>query len=529
MSGMFEPKSNKATRKIERTQKEEKARRKSKIIKIVVISVLLVTTATALILNSGFIRRTVPVVTIDGVSFNTAEFEYFFNSEYIEYANFMSQFQGMSGMMPEQGIPLSRQIYDIDPETGEETTWAEFFVTGAINKLTNLVSVYKAAKAYGFELSDEHLDAIEEELSMMSIQSMFSGYPSVDSYLKQVFGSGMNERVFREVKEFTTTASAYRTHVRDSFEYSNDTLAAYYAENTDILDIITYRQFMVNIEYLDQEDYASEAEFIEATEAAQEEARSEAAEIINGIQSEQEFIEAAGEYMEFYYDPDSTLRTSQAGRLDVTTSDWLLDEARNYGDTGLFDTDQGTNILLFVSRDDNSYRTVGMRQILIMREQIDPMEFPEGEFDPGYLQALEVAEREATERAEMMHMQFIALGETESAFNELMLEYTDDTTVDGAYFNISKYPYQSEYFSSMKVVPEIEDWLFYEGRVVGDTELIYTSAFGYHLLYFTGLEEPFFELIADDRMRTRDHTAWLDDLTLGEPVRHFALRLLVQM
>jgi len=526
---MFEPKADKVTRKLERTQKEEKARKKSRIIKIAVITVLLLTTATAIILNSGFIRRTVPVVTVDGIGFNTAEFEFFFNSEYMEYANFMSQFQGMGGMLPEQGIPLSRQIYDIDQETGEETTWADYFVEGTINRLINLVSIYKVARENGFELSEEDRETIEQEFSMMSMQSMFSGFPSVDSYLKQVFGAGMNEKVFFEVQEFMTIASAYSMHVRDSFEYSANELAEHYAENANTLDVINYRQFMVTIEYLDYDDFASDEEFNQATEAALEEARFRAAEIIEGINSEPEFIEAAGEYMEYYSDPESTLRMTQAGRLDVSTSDWLLDETRSYGDTGLFDTDQGTNIVLFVSRDDNNYRTVGMRQILILREQIDPMEFPGGDFDPDYLQALETAERETTERAEEIYMQFVASGETEAAFNELMLEFSDDTTPDGTYSDITKYSYQSEYFSTMKVVPEIEEWLFYEGRVVGDTELIHTSDFGYHLLYFNGLGEPFFELIADDRMRTDDHTAWLDSLIHGEAVKHFAMRLLVQM
>ena len=529
MSEMFGPKSDKATRKLERTQKEDKAKRKSRIIKIVAIIVLLLTATTAIILNSNFIRRTVPVLTIDGVNFSTAEFEFFFNSEYMEYANFMSQFQGMGGMMPEQGIPLSRQIYDVDPDTGEETSWAEFFVTGTINRLTNLVSMYNIARANGFELSEEHREVIEDELSMLSMQAMFSGFPTVDSYMQQAFGTGMNEKVYREIQEFMTIASAYSTFIRDSFEYSNDVLAAYYNENADTLDILTYRQFMVYVEYPDETDFASEEELNAAILEATEEARIYAATLSEGIQGEPSFIEAASEYMPFYSDPDSTLRTSQGGRLDATVSNWLLDGSRQYGDVELIDTEQGTYILLFVSRDDNSYRTVGMRQILLLREDIDPMEFPEGEFDPNYIAALEIADREVSERAVTVQQLFITSGETEASFNELMMDFSDDTTPDGAYSDITKYPYQSEFFSTMKVVPEIEEWLFDESRVVGDTEMIYTSAFGYHLVQFSGFGEPFFELIADDRMRTSDHGEWLDGLTLGEPVRHFALRLLVQM
>jgi len=168
-----------------------------------------------------------------------------------------------------------------------------------------------------------------------------------------------------------------------------------------------------------------------------------------------------------------------------------------------------------------------MRQILISREQIDPAEFPEGEEDPGYIEVLEKAEAEARERAELVNSLFIAAGETENALLDLMEEHSDDTTTGGEYLNISKYSYQSTHFNSMKVVPEIEEWLFDESRVIGDSELIHTADFGYHLIYFLGSGESFFELIADDRMRTRDHNEWLDGLTPGVPVRHTAF-ILVQ-
>jgi len=469
------------------------------------------------------------VLTIDGISFNTTEFEFFYNSEIMEYTNFMSQFQGMGGMLPEENISLTKQVYSTDPETGEDVTWAEMFISGTTERLISLVKVYNVAIENGFELSDYDKEAIEEELSMMSFQAMMRGFPTIESFLKQIYGNSINEAIYLQMQEFAAIASAYSVHVRDSFEYSDATIAEYYADNVNDLDVISYRQFLISVERPDENDFASDAEFDAALLDAAEDARSKATEIAENINSEPDFIESAGEYNEFYSDPYSTLRMTQGSRLDVSARDWLLDASRKYGDTTTIDTDQGTNIIMFVNRDDNDYRTVGMMQILILREKIDPMDFPEGEFDPGYILAVEQAEREATDTAMELHAKFKAAGETLEAFNELMLEYTDDITEDGAYSNIARFSYQSDYFYSMKVVPEIEDWLFDEGRVVGDFELIHSNEHGYHLLYFTGLGDTFFELIADDKMRTHDHTTWLDSLPLGVPVKYFAFRILVQL
>ena len=169
-----------------------------------------------------------------------------------------------------------------------------------------------------------------------------------------------------------------------------------------------------------------------------------------------------------------------------------------------------------------------MRQILISREYVNPTDFPEGEEDPGYISALEHADNALHERGELVYALFNSMGRTEQALLDLMEDHSDDTTEGGYYSNITKIHYQSPFIQTMRVVPELEDWFFTEGRTTGDSESIYTEAFGYHLVYFTGEGDIFFELIADDRLRTRDHNEWLENLTTGTP-RKTAAFILVHL
>jgi len=522
MSGMFDTKADKAGRKLEKTQKENKERRKSRVFAITVITVLVLVSAVAIVINSSFIRRTLPVYTIDGVNFSTTEFEFFYHTELMEYNNMMSQFQGLGIDMPDPGRLLSRQVRN--EETGE--TWADSITEMALYRMTGLVSLYNAARAAGFELSEEQNEEINTEVSMVALQAMMSGFPTADSLLQQMFGNSINENTYRSILEFTAIASAYNEFVRESFSYSAQDLAGYYAENKEDLDVFAYRLIYINPDELNIEDFETDEAYAEAMDTAIADAHERAANIITGgISSAEDFIATARE--EYGRDDDwiADIQLRMGENLDETFRDWLMDESRIEGDIASFDNDTGSTIIYFDSRNDNSYLTTGMRQILITREFVDPEEFPLWEEDPGYIEALDRAEAEAQERAETVYNLFNQAGRTEDALIELMAEHSDDNTEGGEYTDISKFSYQSAHFQAMKVVPEIEEWLFDESRAVGDSELIYTRDFGYHLVYFTGSGAPFFELIADDRMRTRDHDEWIDGLPEGEPVRHAAFIL----
>ena len=100
-----------------------------------------------------------------------------------------------------------------------------------------------------------------------------------------------------------------------------------------------------------------------------------------------------------------------------------------------------------------------------------------------------------------------------------MADYPDDTTEGGFYDKISKSASQN------KMVPEIEDWLFADGRQYGDYELIRTEDYGYHLVFFMGYGERLCDFLADSGMRTRDYNAWKESLAPVEATKRWAFTL----
>jgi len=533
MSGLFDKKTESANHRQARTQKEQKAKRKTRIVSISVVSALALVFLGALFVNSNFIRRTLPAVTIGGIKFSAAEFDYFYNSAFFEYNDWINQQLAdmpelVDSMLPSRDSPHSSQIYD--PDTGD--TWADFFSGRAMEQMSSLVQFYNTAMAAGFKITDETRDNVEYQVTGLLAEGEYyssldpQNYPNAESYLKRLYGGSMTEGVLRKILTFVYTAVTYSEQVRDGFAFSDAEIEAYYLENRDDLDVFRYRVLLVPAETVYESDYDTDEEFAEAEEAALVYARNSAHEIAFEIFDEEGFIEAALMYDEYSYpDGPSTLAEQQGETLEPALIPWLMDEARYYGEVTTIDLDYGTAVLFYIERDDNDYYTTAMRQMLFMRETVSPAEFEYGEDDPAYTEALIEADSAARQRAEAVFDKFTFGGSTEDKLLELIeTEESDDTTEGGYYAGMTRFPYQyrSRNEFAMKVVPEIEDWLFSGYRQPGDSGLVSTEAYGYHLLYFMGYGQRFRDLIATDRLVERDFTGWTESLPEVEAKKNWA-------
>ena len=514
MSGDFNKKADKAKRREERTRKEQQEKRRLRIITTIVIIVLAVLISGAVFVNSKYVRRSIAAISIGGVNFSAAEFDFFYNSTASEYTNYMTNQLGdyASSYLPSTSSPHSRQIYN--PDTGE--TWADFFTAYTIDQISVQVQYYKLAKAAGFVMPDKSKEAIDNEIDTYKMYAEMYGV-SLDTFIQTYIGVNLNENVIRKVLEFMYTASTYAESVRDSFTYTDGEIAACYAENKESMDSITYRYFLVYMESVSQSDYETDEEYEDAKASALEESSILASEIASRINSEDDFINEAGEYdPESYRESDSTLRTYPGSWLSSDYKEWLLDEGREYGDVMTAEMSNGTYVVFFIDRDANEYRLASMNQILILRQVLEVEDYEYGKDDPAYIEAFGLVDEVAKATADEALALFIEGGATKEKLIELMADYPDDTTPEGYYELISKNS------ADNKMVSEIEKWLFAPERQVGDYELIRTEDYGYHLVYFDGYGERYCDYLADTKLRDADYNAWNEGLEPVEAVTRWA-------
>lgn len=519
MSGSFDKRSDGAARRQARIQKEQKEKRKIRIITVSVVIVLALLFIGALFLNSKVTRRNITAVTVGGVSFTPVEFDYFLNTAYQEYKNMVNEQMGSyaSSMLPSTTSPLTSQIFDED--TGQ--TWADYIYDYAIIQMSELVQYFNEAKAAGYVLPDDERETMNSQIT--DFKQYIELFQSFDAYIQGIYGSNINESSFRRLNEFITTATSYSKFKHDSFTYSTDEKVNYYHENRDTLDVFTYRYFIIYAETVTQADYDTDEAYDAAKEAALADASEKAALIAAEIVTEEDFINAARDLNESQYiDADSTLHSYPGSWLGSYYGPWLRESERAYGDVTTADMTSGTYVVFFNDRDNNNYNMTEMRQILMLREKIDPEDYEEGEEDPAYLEAIADADVDAAQRAEAAYEKFLSDGATEAALMSMMEEYSDDSTEGGFYSDISKNPNQN------KMVKEIEDWLFEDGRQYGDYAMIQTEDYGYHLVFFMGFGENCSEFLADDEMRDNDYSAWKESLPAVEATKHWAFILTSQ-
>lgn len=515
MSGTPDKKNEKNLRRAERTRKEQQEKRRLRIISISVVIVFALLLIGALFVNSKYVRRTLPAITIGGVSFSAAEFDYYYTKAASEYSQYMSQQLGdyASMYLPSSETPHKNQIYD--NETGE--TWADFFTGYATDMISELVKYNNDADQVGFITPEDNVKAVDDEIEYYKMYAQVYGYPSLDSFLQKNFGLNANEQSMRKAMLYSARAAAYGEFKRNSFTYSDAEKTDYYSEKRDSLDSFTYRYFLMKPEDVSSNDYETEEKKEEAVQAAKDEAKALADAIAAEISSEEDFINAAREYDPAQYEePDSTLKVYPGSWLGSIYGDWLKDEARQNGDVTAIDSTSGVYLVFFIERDNNEYQMPEMRQILIKREAPDETAYESGKDDPLYLAEWEAADSLAKEKAETMVEKFVTGGATEALLLELMEEYTDDTKEGGFYDKISRNQ------ETNKMVPDIEKWLFAPERKYGDYELIRTEEYGYHFVFFMGLGVRFCDYLADRDLRNADYNAWVELLPAVDSVRRWA-------
>lgn len=96
---------------------------------------------------------------------------------------------------------------------------------------------------------------------------------------------------------------------------------------------------------------------------------------------------------------------------------------------------------------------------------------------------------------------------TEDSFAELANEQSADpgsNTNGGLYEQVYK----------GQMVASFNDWCFDESRQKGDTGIVETD-YGYHIMYFVGQDDPYWQVQVENALRTQDYNTWYEEVTSG--------------
>ena len=501
-----------AQQKLEKAQKRSTNRKTAGGIVAAVIILVIIALSTNLF-YSNF-----TAVKIGDESYTAAEYNFFYNSYIQNFENQYGQYLQMFGI--DSSKPYNQQQYE------EGKTWADFFKESTLNQMKELTALYSDAQNAGFVLSDEDKASLESAIESYKNSNAGTDYNSADSYLQALYGKGVTVKVTSSLLEKEYIAQAYATQMNESFSYSDDELGSYYAEHKDDLDKFTYISYFADGTKSEDAtskdgtatsstDIAVSPSVSPAGDAAasdttdpMEKAKTIADAIVATATTVDEFKQAVLTHTQ----TEASESTSAGSSLSADYSEWLKDASRVAGDKTVINTDTGYYAIYFISRDDNNYKTVNVRHILIKAVADENGAYTEE------------AKSAAKKKAEDLLNEWKAGAATEESFAELANKNSEDTgsnTKGGLYENIYK----------GQMVTEFNDWSFAEGRNIGDNGIVYGesgSYSGYHVIYFAGYGELYSNKLAEDEIRNKDFTDWktalLGNFEVSEALTRFLLK-----
>lgn len=442
-----------------------------------------------------------------------AEYDYYFysgvNAMYSYYGTYLNY----------MGLDLSQ---DFSTQQYTETmTWQDYFDEQALMQLQQVYALEDEAKANGFEY-DAAADAAAFEESVKTYAAS-AGY-TTGNYLKASYGDYATMKEIKTFVERDSYSGAYYDKIYAEEEVTDEEITAYYEENKGSYDSVDYlvcaieadvpgedetTEIMVENtventvetveeseteeETLSEEEQALLEEEQQAlTEAAMEDAKVIANEMLGKITDADSFETLAAEYAT---DATAEIHKENVKQSTITptaVATWLFDDARQAGDKTVIEytTANTYYVVYFVERYLDESKTVDVRHILV---PFDTVETTEDMTEDEIAAAEEEAKAAALTTAEGIYDEWQEGEATEESFAELANTHSTDTgsnTNGGLYEAVAK----------GEMVEAFDEWIFDEVRQPGDSDIV-ESVYGYHIMFYVADNDVAWKMEIDEVLR----------------------------
>ena len=465
-------------------EKEAKEKAKSKRRWTIGTVAVVVLIALVLLLNSPLVYRST-AYSVGDRNYTTAEVSYYYANQYHTFANQYGSYAAMFGLDTSNGVKgLDKQDCPF-----AEGSWKDYFLDAAKDQMLQGKALLDYASANGITLDESETAAVDAAFAGIDEAAKSYGYGSADKMMAANYGTGVTVKLVRGAYLDNALAAKALEAATAAFTYTDAQLEEAYAGYNGERDSFTFSYVQIeahdhdNAEAEATEEQHAEAEAsAEAVKAAYEAgkeadfaARLSAAAEANGLTATEQTLSGSGLYF---------------------AKEWLMDGTRRAGDVTVEESGDHVYVVVFLSRDDNHYKTASVRHILVKAEAGE-----DGTFS-------DEAKAKAKARAEEILAEYQAGDKTEESFAALAEKYSEDTgsnTNGGLYENIAK----------GQMVQEFNDFCF-APHSKGDTAIVYGesgSYAGYHVMYYVGEGELYSNTLAEQSLRSADAESWLSELT----------------
>ncbi len=508
-------KAEQAEKMTEKQLAEQKEAKKLKIytsVFVIVLALMVVFAAVTATVNtikgSGIREKNTVALTLNDQELNNAELNFYYIDGINKFFSDYGEYAYLFGI--DTTVALNEQVYN--EETGE--TWADYFLTTAVENAKSVYAMNLAAQEAGFTLSDEQEAEVNSAVSTVEMYAIMNyGYPTLEDYLKAMYGRGATEETYRTYYTMGYTADAFQTYYAGTLSYEDADLREAEAANYNAYSSYSYNYYYLNAQSLAEKDEngnSTDEQLAAAVELAKEYAQT----LTQGV-ANVEALDAAVAALPINAEVENAASIASNdvlyGQINSVIADWVTASHRKAGDityipsktTSIDENGNETNevtgyyVVLFNGSTDNNTPMSNVRHILAA--------FEGGTLDEESKKIYSESEKNAAKlEAEKLLTTWKNGEATEDSFAALANENSadGDGTTGGLYEDINP---------STNFVENFKNWAL-AAHEVGDTEIIETE-YGYHVMYYCGASDLTYRdyMITND-LRTEEMNQWYTDL-----------------
>lgn len=201
-------------------------------------SSLVVLAAVLWFLNGyGFGQRYMTALRVGDQSVKALEYNYYFNSTYDMYNQYMSQ----TGMP----LDLNAQV-PFTSEGKKAQTWRELIREQTTQSLQQVKLLTKKAHEAGVELDDKDLAQCEKMIQDLKDQQ--ESPSAFRKFLVSRYGKGFNENDLRKIDQEQRLAKKYQNKVTSEIEIKDEDIQKYRKEHRDEVEQVSYKLARIKVD-----------------------------------------------------------------------------------------------------------------------------------------------------------------------------------------------------------------------------------------------------------------------------------------
>lgn len=309
---------------------------------IVIVPVVLL----MIVLNSGMLQRVFSAVTVEGESYRAVEYNYYYFQVYQDFVE----------------TEYDPETYNLNASAGSQQydadrTYKDHFADRAHTRMVLAVSYDRMAAEAGYECSEDELAPAAEALAEIDAFCAETGITE-RNYFSAYYGAGMTREVFEAELMREARAAAYRTHLAQSMEWTEEELDGWLTEHpTEDYPLADLWFIELNAVPARADGQVGERQLADLEERL---IRLEERWRQGGLTME----ELSARYADTVWGDGGFVAHAHRGNLPAVVADWCFGSERTVDHASLMDRENGSAYLVELVGQSGSYARTHARTML---------------------------------------------------------------------------------------------------------------------------------------------------------------------